>query len=188
MGYFDKIENVQEYMKMAEGFDGRELIEILKMHFNKDNSVLEIGIGPGKDLDILNESFKATGSDNSNVFLDLYREKNPDSDLILLDAITLKTKRKFDCLYSNKVLHHLTKEELQQSFQRQKNIISDGGILFHTFWYGDKEEEFNGLRFVYYNEDTIQRVIGNSFEIIEFARYTEMEKDDSFYIILKNKE
>jgi len=188
VGYFDKIENVHEYLKMAEGFDGRELIEILKTHLKKGKSVLEIGMGPGKDLDILNESFKATGSDNSKIFLDLYRKENPGSDFILLDAVTLETERKFDCLYSNKVLHHLSKNELKQSFERQKSIVTDDGLLFHSFWYGDKEEKFKGLRFVYYNENTIKEVIGNSLKIIEFAKYKEMEENDSFYIILKNKE
>lgn len=30
MGYFDSLNNVREYIKIADGYDGRELIEILK--------------------------------------------------------------------------------------------------------------------------------------------------------------
>ena len=188
MGFFDNENNVQEYLKIADGYDGTELIKILKTHLRKDASVLELGMGPGKDLDILKKSFKVTGSDSSEVFLDLYRKNNPDADVILLDAVTLKIDKQFDCIYSNKVLMHLKTEELKKSFLRQKQIVKKGGILFHSFWHGEKEEEFNGLRFVYYTEETIKKAIGDSFELIEFKQYKEMEKDDSFYIVLKNKE
>ena len=188
MGFFDSEKNVREYLKMVEGYDGKELIKILKTHVKRDASVLELGMGPGKDLDILKKAFKATGSDNSQVFLDLYKKINPGVNVVLLDAVTLDIAEQFDCIYSNKVLHHLKKEDLAKSFHRQKQIVKTGGLLFHSFWYGDEEEEYNGLRFTYYTEETIKKIIGNLFELIEFKRYKEMEKEDSFYIILKNRE
>lgn len=51
MSFFDNEKNVLEYIKMCEGFDGRELIQILSKYLPKDASVLELGSGPGKDLD-----------------------------------------------------------------------------------------------------------------------------------------
>ncbi|MCH9659234.1 class I SAM-dependent methyltransferase [archaeon] len=105
---------------MAEGYDGAELIKILQKYLPKSSTVLEIGIGPGKDMDILKKSYTVTGSDNSQIFLDKYKEKYQNVDLLPLDAVTTKTDRKFDCIYSNKVLHHLTKKYLRESLQRQK--------------------------------------------------------------------
>lgn len=187
LGYFDSKENVHAYIKMAQGYDGSDLINILKQNLPSGATVLELGMGPGKDLELLRKDFKVTGSDNSNIFLDLYRKKNKEADLILLDAVTLDITRKFDCIYSNKVLHHLSKDELQQSFQRQSRIINSNGILFHTFWYGDKEEFYHGLRFAYYTEKTISNVLGKTFEILELKRYKEMKKGDSFHVILKER-
>ena len=120
MGFFDTEKGVEQYIKIAEGYDGAELIKILQRHLPANSTVLELGMGPGKDLDILKESYKTTGSDNSQVFLDKYIEKYPDADLLLLDAVTISTNRKFDCIYSNKVLHHLTKEDLIKSLQNKK--------------------------------------------------------------------
>ena len=122
MGFFDTEKGVNEYIKMAEGYDGRALIKIFKNYLRKDSKVLELGMGPGKDLDILGENFVVTGSDNSSVFLEKYREKNPKADLMLLDAVTLNTDRKFDGIYSNKVLHHLTTEDLKTSLKNQKKF------------------------------------------------------------------
>jgi SAM-dependent methyltransferase len=185
MNYYNDEKNVEEYIRMAEGYDGRTIIQALKEMLPKDATVLELGMGTGKDLLLLSKYFQATGSDNSPVFLDRFRQSHPDAGLLHLDAVTLETERKFDCIYSNKVLIHLTRKELSESFRRQAAILNPGGILFHTFWHGDTEEEFNGLRFVYYTRETLTKVLGDQFEILNFEKYNEMEEDDSFYVVLK---
>jgi trans-aconitate methyltransferase len=185
MTFYDDEENVDEYIRMAEGYDGRVFVEILKGMLPKGASILELGMGPGKDLLLLSEHFHVTGSDSSPIFLDRFLAKHPDADLLQLDAVTLDTERKFDCIYSNKVLIHLTREELAESFHRQAEILEPGGILFHTFWQGGTEEEFNGLRFVYYTRRTLMKTLDKGFEIMAFERYAETEEGDSFYVILK---
>ena len=52
MGFFDTENGVDEYIKMAEGYDGTELIKILQELLPEKSTVLELGMGPGKDLDI----------------------------------------------------------------------------------------------------------------------------------------
>jgi len=184
--YYQSKKHVMEYINMAEGFDGKELIEILKKHLKKEATVLELGMGPGVDLDILKNDFIVTGSDVSDVFLDLYKKKHPGADLIKLDAETLITERKFDCIYSNKVLHHLSTKKLKKSIKKQKELLKSEGILFHSFWHGDKEEIYKGLRFVYYTEKELINYFSEDFEIIGIETYKEMEENDSIYIIVKN--
>jgi len=72
--------------------------------------------------------------------------------MLNLDAVTIVTDKTFDCVYSNKALHHLTRSDLRRSFLRQKDILNGGGLLKHIFWYGSKEEVHNVLRFVYYKK------------------------------------
>jgi cyclopropane fatty-acyl-phospholipid synthase-like methyltransferase len=185
--YFDDVENVKKYLKMVEGYDGRELIKVLKTYLPNCSSVLELGMGPGKDLDILRKSFKVTGSDNSQVFLDYYKRRRKNVDLLLIDAVELNTKRKFDCIYSNKVLHHLTKTELKKSFVNQKKNLKRKGLLFHSFWYGNKVEIYKGIRFTYYTEVELLKMFSNDYELLELKRYKEMKKDDSMYVVLRKK-
>jgi trans-aconitate methyltransferase len=187
MGYFDEKKNVEEYIKESEEYNGSELIGILKKYLQADSSVLELGMGPGKDIELLSRNFHVTGSDYSQVFIDIYKKKNKNADILLLDAVKMNTDRKFDCIYSNKVLHHLCQEDLRSSLNRQLSILNSKGILFHSLWYGDKEEEYSGLRFVYYTEKTILKIIGFDFDVLEIQSYSEMEKDDSMYIILRKK-
>ena len=185
MGFFDSEKGVEEYIKMAEGYDGAELIKILQKYLPEKSKVLELGMGPGKDLDILSKTFTVTGSDNSQVFLDKYKKENLGSDLLKLDAVTLSTDRMFDCIYSNKVLHHLTREDLKKSIQRQSEIVNPNGIAFHSFWRGDKDENYEGMLFTKYQPDELKEIIGNSFDILAMNVYTEMEKDDSIYVVLR---
>ena len=185
MGYFDERKNVESYIKMAEGYDGRELIAVLKQHLPAGSTVLELGMGPGVDLDLLAETFTVTGSDSSEVFLNLYREKRPAADLLKLDAAAIETERTFDCIYSNKVLHHLARADLRRSFERQKEVLTEGGLLMHSFWYGDKEEEHQGLRFIYYSEESLLKEIAPGLEVVAIERYEEMEEGDSFYVLLR---
>ena len=185
MSYFDSPENVENYIQMADGYDGRDLVQRLKKILAPDSSVLELGMGPGKDLLMLGECYHATGSDNSSVFLERFRKEHPQADLLQLDAVKMDTSRTFDCVYSNKVLHHLSPEELSLSFKNQRSVLKNGGILFHTFWYGDKKEVHEGMQFFYYTKESLLNVLGDSFEIFEFEQYTEMEENDSFFVILK---
>ncbi len=108
MSYYEDKDNAEQYIKMAEGYDGATLIAVLNEHLAAGSTVLELGMGPGTDLGLLAETYTVTGSDYTQTFLDIYLETHPDADLLRLDAQTLETKRTFDCIYSNKVLHQLT--------------------------------------------------------------------------------
>ena len=90
MGFFDTDEGIEQYMEMAEGYDGAELVAVLRKHLPEGSSVLELGMGPGVDLDILARDYEVTGSDTSEPFLDRYRDLHPDADLLNLDAVITK--------------------------------------------------------------------------------------------------
>ena len=101
-GFFDTEKGVNEYIRMAEGYDGEELINILEKWLPKKSTILELGMGPGKDLDILKKNYTVTGSDNSQIFLDKYKKQYPESDLLKLDAVAIDTSRTFDCIFSTR--------------------------------------------------------------------------------------
>lgn len=190
IGYFDTEKGVNEYIQMTKGCDGAKLVKNLRKHLpdKSTTTVLEIGMGPGTDLDILQKYYTVTGSDNSRIFLEKYKNKDKNNtDLILLDAVTLQTDRKFDCIYSNKVLHHLAKENLKKSLSRQKEILNLSGIIFHSFWKGSKTENYEGLFFQYYEIEELQDMVKDDYEVLELKTYAEMEKDDSIYVVLKKR-
>lgn len=187
MSYYENEKNIRDYIKMAEGYNGKALIESLKKYLPSGKTVLELGMGPGVDLNLLREEYVVTGSDYSNSFVALYQSKHPDEDVLVLDAITIDTGRKYDCIYSNKVLYHLSKEELAQSINRQYEVLNENGVILHSFWEGDREEFFHGLKFMYYQLSDLTKLFETRFDILLIEPYTEMSKDDSIYLIARKR-
>ena len=181
--YYKTKASVEEYIKAAEGFDGKPLIEKLKEYLPSGSSVLEIGSGPGTDWNILKNDYEVTGSDNSTEFINHLIFKNPKGKFLELDAVSLATKESFDGIYSNKVLHHLKDEELITSIKRQYEILNSGGIICHSFWKGEGSEIFKGLFVNYHSEQVLRDMISEKFEIMLLEKYAEFEDDDSILLL-----
>jgi trans-aconitate methyltransferase len=188
MGYFDTREGVDEYVKLAEGYDGRGLVEILRKYVPLDSSVLELGMGPGKDFALLRRYFRATGSDSSAIFVEQYRALEPSSDVLILDAATIETDRKFDAIYSNKVLRHLTRRDAEQSLVAQNRALNPGGVALHSLWFGDKLERHHGLLFQQYTIESFAKLLNQRFEVLESTPYAEMAAGDSLCVVIRRLE
>ncbi len=187
MGYYDSEENVERYIRMASGYDGKLLIDVLAKYLPEGSRILEVGMGAGKDLLMLNKHYQVSGSDSSAIFVKRFRRLHPNLDVKVLDAITIDTDERYDGIYSNKVLIHLSRADLLASFERQAQVLNTGGVAIHSFWYGDGEAEYHGLRFHYYREDSLKALTGPGYEFLESKRYTEIEIDDSIYIVLRRR-
>ncbi|MEP5611360.1 MAG: class I SAM-dependent methyltransferase [Cyclobacteriaceae bacterium] len=184
--YHTKI-SVDEYIKMAEGYDGAELIQVLTKYLSEQSTLLELGSGPGSDWCLLSQHFSVVGSDNSKEFIKRLTEKHPDGEFIKLDASALLVDKSFDGIYSNKVLHHLTDEELKTSIGRQHEILNDDGIICHSFWVGEGSEVFKGLFVNYHTETDVRDLLNEGFEILHLSSYKEFEADDSIFVIGRKK-
>ena len=186
MGFYETEKGVEDYIKLADGYDGAELIEWLSSYLPKNSSVLELGMGPGKDLDILLKTYRATGSDYSQLFVDRYLKQHGDADVLQLNAVTLDTPRRFDAIYSNKVLQHLSMDDCRKSLAAQHQVLNEGGIVLHALWYGNDYEEHAGMGFQQYTQESFSELLEGRFEILETKIFTEMEKDDSIAFVLKH--
>lgn len=187
MSYYNTKESVDEYIELAKGVDGKLLIEKLNRHLQNNSTLLELGSGPGTDWKILNEYYEVVGSDNSKEFLRRLIVNNPDGEFLELDVITLLTEQKFDGVYSNKVLHHLNDNELNDSIIRQFEILNSNGIICHSFWEGEGSEIFEGLYVQYYNEEALRKHFEKHFNLLVLEKYCEFEEGDSILLIAKKK-
>lgn len=181
--YYKTKESVEEYIELAKDVNGRLLIEKLKKVLPLNSDVLEIGSGPGTDWKILSESYDVIGSDNSIEFLNHLNRNYPNGEFLELDAISLKTDKKFDGIYSNKVIHHLKDNELIDSVKKQYEILNFDGIICHSFWKGEGSEIFKGLFVNYHSETTLKEIFKMYFEILSIEEYKEFEDKDSLLLI-----
>ena len=185
--YYKTKDSVEEYISLAKDVNGAALIKKLINFLPLKSTLLELGSGPGTDWKILSQSYKVVGSDFSKEFLDHLRANNSGATFLELDASTLNTSEVYDGIYSNKVLHHLTNEQLQNSMKRQYEILTDGGIICNSFWKGEGSEEFKGMFVNYHTEDELRKVFHVSFEILLLENYAEFEEGDSILLIARKK-
>lgn len=185
--FYQTDESVKQYLELSEGIDGRSLIERLHHFLPENSSVLELGMGPGKDLEILNQYYEAVGSDFSELFLNRFREINPNIPLMKLDAVTLDTDNRFDAIYTNKVLHHLKPDEIRKSLKNQTKLLNSDGLICHSFWKGKGVEEIMGLTFHNYESEDLEELITPYFQTLSMEEYSEMGKVDSILVIARKK-
>ncbi len=185
--YYHTKESVEEYINMAKDVNSEELILKLNEFLKPGLKVLELGSGPGTDLLLLRKNYKAIGSDFSEEFVARLKVKFPNDDILHLDAISISTEKSFDGIYSNKVLQHLTDQEIGQSVQRQVQILNANGIICHSFWRGDGEEVFKGMFVNYQSEYSLRALFQEDFEILQLERYKEFDEDDSLVLIARKK-
>ncbi len=185
--YYATKEQVDQYIKMAEGIDGTKLIEKFTPNLPKGAKLLELGSGPGKDWKILSNQYPTTGSDNSFVFLDYLQKTYPEGRFLHLDAVSLNTDELFDGIYSNKVLHHLSREQLEQSVVRQSEILTSKGVVFHSFWRGSGMETYDGMDVYYYEVEDLHKLFSPYFHVVSLGLYKEFDQDDSLWILAKKR-
>lgn len=186
MDFYSDPSKVDEYEKMCDEYDGSELYKVLDNHLKNDDTILELGCGLGNDITHLQNKYTVTGSDLSDEFLLRCKKRFPDLSFLKLDAVSIDTDKVYNCIFSNKVLHHLTFEELEKSFIQQQNVINPNGIFAHTFWLGDKEFMMEGMLFVFHNKEKLLDLVSQYFTILETYDYKEFDEGDSIFVIASN--
>lgn len=187
MDYFKQRENMDLYTNMIAGYNNSFVISQVEKILPPNSTLLELGMGTGLDLISLSQKYKVVGSDYSNIFVEDFKQKS-DLEVLVLYAVNIDINRNFDCIYSNKVLQHLSKSEFISSLISQYEHLNKSGIIFLTLWHGEYREEFEldgQLRFVYYNEKAIENIIPKQLEIKNIILYSECECNDSMIIVLR---
>lgn len=171
---YDK-EMVANYCKMMEDYNNDYILNIFCEKIPKEVSVLELGFGTGKDYLYLKDFYNITASDYSQEFINVFNQ-NYNDKILTIDAITIEVEKKFDCIYSSKVLNSLDEEQIIESFKRQYQVLNEGGYIFHTLWYGDKEEDDSFI-----NKQTLIKLLELDYEFVEFNYYKEADFIESEY-------
>ncbi len=189
MNFYMKRENVEQYKSMLDDYDPMPIINTLEKFIKPGDTILELGMGAGIDFDILSRKYSVIGTDNSPIFIEDYKREHPSADVRVVNATSIKIDERVDCVFSNKVLQHLTKNDFIESLSQQKKVLKDAGVVFMTLWYGEYREEimFDGeLRFSYYTEADIESIVKGKYEILSMERYSEMGECDSMVVVLRS--
>lgn len=188
MQYYHDMKNAESYAAMCAGHDAAAQLGILYNVLPDGATVLELGSGSGNDLELLTSHYQVTGSDYSPAFVEILRKRFPEHPVLMLDALTIETDKQFDAIYSNKVLHHLSDEDLELSLCRQADLLPPNGVVLHLIWRRlTVPGEDLGLIFEARETAQMKDLIRDSFELVETVLFDEFEEGDSIALLARKK-
>lgn len=152
------------------------LCDILSLHLPVGSSLLELGSGAGEDISFLSSHFRVTASDISAPLVEQLRIRNDVDSVLLLDAITFIAEKTFNCIFSNKLLQHLTDDEIARSLARQHEALSPGGIIAHTLWATEASD-------IAQHSESIIGMIEAQFKVLALYTFDAFLPADSLLII-----
>lgn len=144
-----------------------------------DPIVLEIGCGDGRDA---NEILKLTknyrGFDISKEFINLAKERVPEGEFDVGDAVTYNYPKSLDIVFAFASLLHLNKTEIETVMKSVHKTLSANGILYISLKYAPtykeviKEDKYGRRQFFLYNPKLIQKLASTMYEPIYVLRET----------------
>lgn len=127
--------------------------------------IVDAGCGSGRDALYFKKSgFKVTAFDAS-VELAHKAQSLLDQPVAATTFEQFSTSNKVDGIWCCASLLHLSKTELLPSLQNLNTHLSDGGVMYVSFKYGDAERLEHGRQFIDMNESTLTALINKLPEL-----------------------
>lgn len=97
----------------------------------RSGRVLIVGCGTGRDYKLLSQKgYDCMGIDYSNAMVTLARKNNVGGKFKVQDAKTLKLKGKFDGIYCESALTHVSKTDMVSILRNFKNALNKDGVIY----------------------------------------------------------
>lgn len=135
-------------------------------HF-KGHTLLDLGCGPGRDLKYFSSlNFSVTGLEPSPTLARFARHYS-NVEVIEQTVQALNIGKVFDGVWACASLLHVPSSELEKAFLNIARHVSEGGLIYCSFKYGEFEGIRNGRFFTDRTLQSLQSVLPESLSIIE---------------------
>jgi ubiquinone/menaquinone biosynthesis C-methylase UbiE len=115
----------------------REIRATLDAQAPHANSLLDVGCGTGRHLELLRERYEVEGLDINPTLLTAARERCPDVTFHEADMADFELERRFDvvtCLFSS-IGYVRTEERMRNSILCMRRHLNPGGVLLVEPWF-----------------------------------------------------
>jgi len=172
--YYD--EHAEEWAASHSGLNEKSFWNIEMERFHKllpQGKLIEIGSGTGRDAaDLIEMGYDYVGTDASDGFLKLARDRNPKSNFKKVRVQKLAenfSENEFDGFWTAATLLHIPKGEAGESLENIYTIVKNGGVGFISIKEGEGEIEDETSRlFSFYSQDEFSELLKrHNFEILE---------------------
>ena len=128
--YYDKF--AEDYFKQTVQVDMKEAYARFLRYLSPSALIVDLGSGSGRDLAYFTQlGFVATGVDESERLCELAREYSGCS-VLCCSLQSWMPCEKYDGIWANASLLHLTSTELIRFWCRLSNVLVDNGVIFFS--------------------------------------------------------
>ncbi len=153
MNYYDQYS--QLFIDSTLNVDMSDLYSMFLENIPKGSYILDIGCGPGRDLNYFRENdYNAKGLEPSSK-LAAYARAFSQCEVIEIGIEDYESKEKYDGIWACASLLHLDTENLEQAFIKISGLMHDTSIFYCSFKYGSYEGKRNGR---FFNDQTLESV------------------------------
>jgi len=154
--------NFKNLIERYEKADLSFIQNLLLKNIKKDDFILELGFGSGRELNFLfNKGFKNIyGIDASKNFVDFVKNRFKIDNFRYSILPDINIKGKFDFIYSIAVFMHLPYEIYEETINNISNKLKKGGKLLISFSLEkreDKERDFYKV-----DEKLLEKLLNNN--------------------------
>jgi len=142
LNYYNK--NAYFLVERYEKANLKNLQEYILKFINKNDSILELGFGSGREINfLLKNGFKNIyGVDGCEEFVKKARERFNSNNfyLSILPEINIPTNIKFDFIYSIAVWMHLPTEVYEETVNNIISLLKENGKVLLSFSLDERKE------------------------------------------------
>jgi EEF1A lysine methyltransferase 2 len=154
-----------------------------KCHFNKDETILDVGAGASTFVDYLitKEFSNIIAADISEIALNKLKERlgteKASSVRWVVDDITqpiyIQNLRDISVWHDRAVLHFLLEESQQQMYlSTLKKVVKKGGYVIIAAFSLKGAKKCSGLDVKNYDQNLLAKFLGEDFRLLEYFDYT----------------
>ena len=183
--------NANKYTAKFKDFPAykNKIISFQKEHIPKGANILDLGCGPGHNIETILErdnTCNITGIDLSAELINIAKKKHPYCNFLHHDIRLITSNTKYDVVIASFCIVHLSKTETAALISVISDILPKNGSLYLSFMEGDysnfESTSFtkNQIFFTYYPAaDIIEILNGCGITLYQLEKEDYREQDGS---------
>lgn len=152
-------ENADKFLKQSLTVDMTALYQAFLKYVAPGGKIMDLGCGSGvASLYFIQNGFDALPVDGCREMCEAATKlTGRQARNILFDELDYENE--FDGIWACSSLLHVPKKEMPKILTLIKYALKEGGILYASYKYGEKERKKNGRSFSDYTEETLKALV-----------------------------
>jgi len=164
MNYYNK--NASQFAANTLAVDMSALYAPFVKHLPTNALILDAGCGAGRDAKVFAAmAYDVTAFDASEKMVEIAQQQG-DFTVEQATFLSFKSKQKFDGIWACASLLHVSFADLPRTFKHLAKFLSDNGVFYVSFKYGENEIKRDGRHFTNCNEKLLSQLLTNTGLVI----------------------